>query len=753
MPTVILDKPRLRQCFTVEVLPPRTVFLLSEHRHLVFEGEIYVALVPLLDGQHTFDALLAAIGPRFAFTEVYGALQRLGRQHCLVETDAAALPEHTAFWDHLGLVTPVRQSPSALHTTTVTVRPVGALDDAGLTAALTRAGVRVGDDGDLFVVVTDDYLRPELEAINHSALEQGRPWVLLKPDGLVVWVGPLFRPGATGCWECLAQRLRANRQVERYIENRTAQPVRFQTSRARLAATRGVGVYVAATEIAKSLLVDAKAGLDGKLFTLDLLSCKLDEHTLVRRPQCPACGQPRPMAAPPPVTLTSHQKLRGAGTRTATPEEVFQRYQHHISPITGVVTSFVPLGLDSAGMMYNYLAGHYFPLFTNDATRLRVNQIARSGGKGTTEMQAKASALAEAIERYSGIRWGDEPTVRASYAALRPEAVHAHELLLFSDNQYRNHREWNAHLLDERHAVPDPFDEQAEIAWTPVWSLTHNRQRYLPTAFCYYGHIDAGHPFCRCDSNGCAAGSTLEEAIVQGFLELVERDAVALWWYNRLQRPAVDVDSFGLPYWHTIRAYYEHELHRDLHVLDVTTDLQIAAFVVVSRRRDQEVEDIIIGFGANLDPRAALMQALAEANQSVPTLRLAASDRSVILRHFSRSVLDWLQHATYANQPYLVPAPHLAPKTLADYQQLASNDVKEDVLTCVRLARERGLEVLVLDQTRPDIGMPVARVVVPGLRHFWRRLGPGRLYDVPVQLGWLARPLTEAELNPISCFI
>jgi len=40
-------------------------------------------------------------------------------------------------------------------------------------------------------------------------------------------------------------------------------------------------------------------------------------------------------------------------------------------------------------------------------------------------------------------------------------------------------------------------------------------------------------------------------------------------------------------------------------------------------------------------------------------------------------------------------------------------------------------------------------VVVPGLRHFWPRYGPGRLYDVPVRLGWLPAPLDESELNPV----
>jgi hypothetical protein len=54
----------------------------------------------------------------------------------------------------------------------------------------------------------------------------------------------------------------------------------------------------------------------------------------------------------------------------------------------------------------------------------------------------------------------------------------------------------------------------------------------------------------------------------------------------------------------------------------------------------------------------------------------------------------------------------------------------------------------VLDQTRPDVEVPVVRVIVPGLRHFYRRFAPGRLYDVPVKLGLLDRPLPESELTP-----
>ena len=63
------------------------------------------------------------------------------------------------------------------------------------------------------------------------------------------------------------------------------------------------------------------------------------------------------------------------------------------------------------------------------------------------------------------------------------------------------------------------------------------------------------------------------------------------------------------------------------------------------------------------------------------------------------------------------------------------------------------MEMIVLDQTRPEIGLPVVKVIVPGLRHFWARFAPGRLYDVPDRLGWLAAPTPEEELNPIPMFL
>jgi ribosomal protein S12 methylthiotransferase accessory factor len=90
---------------------------------------------------------------------------------------------------------------------------------------------------------------------------------------------------------------------------------------------------------------------------------------------------------------------------------------------------------------------------------------------------------------------------------------------------------------------------------------------------------------------------------------------------------------------------------------------------------------------------------------------------------------------------------------LSGFPRIAHRDLREDVRWCQRVVEQRDMELLVLDQTRPDIDAAVVRVIVPGLRHFRARYAPGRLYDTPVALGWLAKPCAEAELNPLELFM
>jgi ribosomal protein S12 methylthiotransferase accessory factor len=289
------------------------------------------------------------------------------------------------------------------------------------------------------------------------------------------------------------------------------------------------------------------------------------------------------------------------------------------------------------------------------------------------------------------------------------------------------------------------------VSWTALWSLTHETERLLPTAYCYYGHPEFRDGWCIPDSNGCASGNTLEEAILQGYLELVERDAVALWWYNRIRRPAVDVDSFGISYLREVREHYKR-IGRDLWVIDISSDFDVTTLACVSTRTSGPTQDLLVGFGAHLDPKVALLRAVTEVNQFLPSVSYQRPDGSTIYLFGDDLATQWWRTARLEDLDYLTPHPDLPPRRASDLVDRSKDDLADDVRLCVEQARTRGLEVLVLDQTRPDIGLRVARVVMPGLCHFWRRLGPKRLYEVPVSQGWLSASLAPERLNPWTIF-
>ena len=241
------------------------------------------------------------------------------------------------------------------------------------------------------------------------------------------------------------------------------------------------------------------------------------------------------------------------------------------------------------------------------------------------------------------------------------------------------------------------------------------------------------------DSNGCAAGNTREEAIVQGFLELVERDAYAIWWYNRSQRAEVDLGQFNDSYIRDLQTQLA-ETGRKLWVLDVTSDLGVPTYVGILHWIQNGRENIEFGSGAHFDRRIAMLRTLTELNQFLAIGLMGGGTGE-------KPSLDGTTPLRLQDHPFLVPASTRTVQTGGDLK-VPLHDTREQVEACVEIARRAGLDFLVLDQTRPDVEVPVVRVIVPGLRHFYRRFAPGRLYDVPVKLGLRGEPMPEHELTP-----
>jgi YcaO-like protein with predicted kinase domain len=436
--------------------------------------------------------------------------------------------------------------------------------------------------------------------------------------------------------------------------------------------------------------------------------------------------------APSPLNLGKREKAftSDGGYRSRLPEDTLQQYAHLIGR-SGIVEELECAYRDPCDLVHVYVARLRADVRGNHR-RVWKGLRAPCVGKGMTEAQARVSALGEAVERYSAIFRGDEVRIKASYRELSSQAIHPNLCMNFSACQYRRREEWNQRET-EFNWVPQRFDEERETEWTPVWSLTEERFKYAATASCYFGYpFCVEHDFCRPDSNGNAAGAKLEEAILQGFLEVVERDSVALWWYNRVRPPCVELASFGEPYFEALGELYRI-LGREMHVLDISTDFSIPAFAAVSSPRRDE-GDLLLGFGAHLDPRIAIAHALTEMNQF-----LAEAIAGETLPFFVGEMFEYA---------FLAPEVSAAVKTRADYSPRHGGDLREDLKRCVELAWKRGLETLVLDQTRSDAGMRAVKVIVPGMRQWWARFAPGRLYDVPVELGWQPVALTEEQLNP-----
>jgi oxazoline/thiazoline synthase len=746
-------RPRFKARVQPIISSDNGLFLFSEDRQAWIPDPIYSALAPMLDGAHDVEVIFEALSDVYPAEQVFAALDRLRTGGYLAEDTGAEARPTMAFWEYAGV--PLSLARSRLELMVVSTVAIGDVDVGFLTGLLRCQGVKVGREGDFAVVVTDDYLRPELTEYNTRSLSSGKAWLLAKPVGIEAWIGPLFVPGQTGCWECLAQRLQGHRKLEEYIARRTGTDARRGAVHACIASTWHAPLAEIATEVTRWIGTGGQSNLLNRVISTNVLTLERVHHPLTRRPQCPSCGSAASNKGvlPEPVRLRRTPKAQ-EGQYALNQREVLKQLELHLSPITGIVNTLVP-GERSAGASGGkgcltpiFAADHNFSDVDDERFFLRERLRRRSGGKGKSIEQARVSALAESLERYCGVFDGTEPRVRATLAELGTAAIHPNACMGYSERQYAQ-REAHNRRGRKAHWVPEPFRGDVAIEWSPLWSLTAEVTRYLPTSYCYYGYRSVDPVFARGDSNGCAAGSVLEEAVLHGFLELVERDAVALWWYNRLRRRAVDLDSVEDSYISALKKHYQ-ELKRDIWVLDVTSDLGIATFAAISRRTDTAEEDIIYGFGAHLDPGIALTRALTEMNQSLEAV--PATNGPDLMRTYrgNEDSIRWWRTVKVADANYLIGSSAAGSLQLQDFQNLASDDLHQDIVTCKELARTRGIEILVLEQTRPDVGIPVVRVVAPALRHFWPRFGPGRLYDVPTREGWQSRPLTEDELNSFA---
>lgn len=751
--------------FSLHPLTKGRFLLFSEDRSVKLNDAFYSEILPLLDGRWTGRQIVAQLAeragknaaPELEVSElkeyISGFLLGMIEKKYVVALDPHGHPARTALLAASGL--DPAEAGQKLGALQVAVLPLGQDGAAGsaatadLTAMLIAEGigVRDADSAPVVVVVVEDYLQPALETLARRFSARGQTWIPFKPGGARIGFGPVFAPGGA-CYACLSRRMLEHRPGDQFA---TPSPLGARPAKGWTRASLAMAYGLATRELAAYGL-GRRREIEEYLLSWTVDDGRRERHPVPRFPDCPVCGSADTVAhAAQPVRLADDNgalKELDGGWRVLSQEEALARLEKIVSPLTGIVARCDATHPGDGLYVYSATQGANVP--ADPRQNRRLGRPGGAAGKGLTDMQAKISCLAEATERYSAQWTGAEARRLARWADLSGAAPHPAALLEFSEHQYDNRESLNEQA-GEFGQIPLRFREDAMVEWTPAWSLRDDAARWLPTRYCYYDYkaadVPEDHAFCHSDSNGCAAGGSLEEAILQGFLEVVERDAISMWWYNRLRLPAIELTGLDDAFVRRMQAHYG-SLGRSFHILDLTTDLGIPVAVAISATH--EGKSMIVGFGAHLDGRTAALRALAELNQ---ILRFDGMDR-MDRKHnhlLDSAMWNWLDRETVETQPYMVPAEGKR-VSMTDYPERKFATIAEAVRYCVDLVAADH-DFIVHDLSRPDLPVNCVRVVVPGLRHFWNRRAPGRLYDLPVKMGWLDKPRLESELNPIGFFL
>ena len=314
-------------------------------------------------------------------------------------------------------------------------------------------------------------------------------------------------------------------------------------------------------------------------------------------------------------------------------------------------------------------------------------------GKGMTPAQSLASAMMEAVERYCGQLFPHHLVIRADYREVRQLAVHPAQFSFPALPLKCRHCP-----ARERLCFEDLGRLDGEWAWG--YSLTRQAPALVPAALVYYPYLSAGGlSFIFNDTGGLAAGNTLEEALLQGIAEIVERDSL----YQ-----AFNLENTGImQYIDFSRDGGRHLQKFDREALPARSVFSfrisnsrlgdfISTYTAFICYQDQGSRRFFGGSGASLDPVAGLTRALTEMEQQ--------KVRQKELRRFDPARL--VRHNGHRGGQTLVAG---------DLPVHSDSDLKNDLEYCLAEFKKRGLDVLAVDLTHPEIGIPVVRVIIPEL--------------------------------------
>jgi len=329
----------------------------------------------------------------------------------------------------------------------------------------------------------------------------------------------------------------------------------------------------------------------------------------------------------------------------------------------------------------------YFSLCGKDAEE--VIGTNKQMGKGGTPHQAEASAVMELAERFSFFSFAktEENFFVEKYKNIKDRAL-PFELIARSV-----------------HDDSDELDRACEIfsglplKWTTGYNLTRDQEVFIP--FDWFFTIN--------EFNGPSAGNCVEEAILQGICEVVERHVSSIVGRKALKTPAIDLLSVTDPLVLELIGKYEKEGVR-LYVNNFSLDTGIPSVAVLGY--DPETfphkSEIVWTAGTTPSPQKALSRALTEVAQ-------LAGDFNTVSNYVASGLPKFSE---LAEADFVIQSEKSIP--ISDLPDLSNENFRVEVENCVAALSGIGMDVILVDVTHTELKIPAFYTIIPGA-HFRER--------------------------------
>jgi len=381
-------------------------------------------------------------------------------------------------------------------------------------------------------------------------------------------------------------------------------------------------------------------------------------------------------SAHPVSALLDTRKACYSGTHRILPaEETFRRIERVFATV-GITRLADVTWLDEIGI----------PVF--QAVRPNAWTLAVSQGKGLTPALAKVSAAMESIESWHAERVGPGDRTASVDEMERECGYRVHEL-----------------PLTRRHYL----NSTARLEWTRATRLDDGREAYVPTGLIRLDSRVRGEwspSLFDVSSNGLASGNTWLEATLHGLYEVIERDALVVA-SGAEAMPRLTLDSVTGPAADLLALFAAAGVDVSVEVLP--TPIGLACFRATISSEVLPVS--FAGFGCHLDSEVSLCRALTEAAQSRAT-EIAGTRDDITSGAYRRAneVMSGRAHRSTVDAAGQLD--------FAEVATVRHDDLADDLrLTVRRVLDHTGRAPLVVDHTKPEVGIPVVHVVCPRLRY------------------------------------